>query len=170
MTKPSHVLRPQPLAADTFAPFGQVIQAGADSPRRSINAGFALRFHDLARLDTAREGGRAQVNIFRSIARALPLQLSEVERHRLGSQLFMPLSPLSFLVVVAAAGPVPQVNALQCFLGGPGQGVNLDPGVWHHPLLALQDGDFLVIDRGGEGVPEDCDVHPLAVEPVWVLL
>lgn len=170
MNPTAHVLRPRPLEADTFSPFGQVIAANADAPHRSINAGFALRFHDLARLDTAREGGRAQVNIFRTVARTLPLRLSEVERHRLGSQLFMPLSPLSFLVVVAAAGPVPPVDALQCFLVGPGQGVNLDPGVWHHPLLALQDGDFLVIDRGGDGVPEDCEVHPLDVEPVWVQL
>ena len=31
------------------------------------------------------------------------------------------------------------------------QGVNFHPGVWHHPLLVLQQQDFLVIDRGGAG-------------------
>lgn len=170
MDQPTHVLRPQPLSAETFAPFGEVIEAGPDVPRRSINAGFAERFDDLARVDTARDGGRTLVNIFRAVARTLPLRLSEVERHRLGSQLFMPLSQQSFLVVVAAAGPAPGADALRCFLAGPGQGVNLAPGTWHHPLLALQDGDFLVVDRGGDGVPEDCDVQTLDAADVWVLL
>ncbi len=168
MSEPTHVLRPQPLTAEAFAPFGQVVEAGPEAPRRSINAGFAERFDDLARLDTTRDGGRALVNIFRAVARTLPLRLSEVERHRLGSQLFMPLSQQTFLVVVAAAGAPPRPDALRCFLAGLGQGVNLAAGTWHHPLLALQDGDFLVVDRGGDGVPEDCDVHPLAADDVWV--
>jgi ureidoglycolate lyase len=168
MPAPTHVLRPQPLSAAGFAPFGEVVEAGTAAPRRRINAGFAERFDDLARLDTQRAGGRALVNIFRAVARPLPLRLSEVERHQLGSQLFMPLAQQCFLVVVAAAGPAPSFDALHCFLAGPGQGVNLAAGTWHHPLLALDDGDFLVVDRGGPGLPEDCDVHSLAAQDIWV--
>ena len=47
------------------------------------------------------------------------------------------------------------------------QGVNYAKGVWHHPLLALdQVSDFVVVDRGGE--QPNCDELPLA-EP-WRLL
>jgi len=160
-----HVLRIEPLTATAFAPFGQVIEARGS--HRLINDGDAERFHDLAQIDTAADGGRALVNIFRARAHALPLKLKLVERHRLGSQLFMPLSPRRFLVVVAAAGSAPPPEALRCFVANDGQGVNLARGTWHHPLLALDDGgDFLVVDRGSE--VDDCEVLALDQAEVWV--
>lgn len=160
-----HVLRVEPLSAAAFAPFGQVIEARGS--HQLINDGNAERFHDLAQIDTTADGGRTLVNIFRARPRALPLRLSLVERHQLGSQLFMPLSPQRFLVVVAAAGPAPQADDLRCFVAGEGQGVNLSRGTWHHPLLALGDGgDYLVIDRGSNA--DDCDVLALDQTEVWV--
>lgn len=75
-----------------------------------------------------------------------------LERHPLGSQAFVPLGGARFIVVVAAS---PQAMP-QAFLAAPGQGVNYRRGVWHHPLIALQqDSAFLVVDRGGEGA--NCD-------------
>jgi ureidoglycolate lyase len=162
-----HVLRPEPLTAAAFALFGQVIEARSDGSHRAINDGDAMRYHDLAQIDTAADGGRTLVNIFRAGPHALPLKLKLVERHRLGSQLFMPLSPQRFLVVVAAAGPAPQPEALRCFLTDTGQGVNLARGTWHHPLLALDaGGDYLVIDRGSD--TDDCEVHALDQTEVWI--
>jgi ureidoglycolate lyase len=162
---PKHVLHPQPLTTSAFAPFGQVIEAcGA---HHVINGGYAERYGDLAQIDTAASGGRTLVNIFRAKPRALPLKLSLVERHRLGSQLFMPLSPQRFLVVVAAAGLPPSADALRCFATNEGQGVNLARGTWHHPLLALDaGGDFLVIDRGSDA--DDCEEHRLDQPEVWI--
>ncbi|MDH5341133.1 MAG: ureidoglycolate lyase [Rubrivivax sp.] len=167
--QPRIVLRPQPLSAASFEPYGQLIEANPEAPHHTINDGHAERFHDLARVDTAEAGGRTLVNIFRARPRALPLRLSLVERHRLGSQLFMPLSSQRFIVVVAAAGRAPEPDALRCFLAGAGQGVNLSRGVWHHPLLALDaGGDFLVIDRGSPGPVEDCEVRRLNETEVWI--
>lgn len=162
------VLRPEPLSAAAFEPFGQVIEAGPGVTHYVINDGFAERFHDLARVDTSSGGGNALVSIFRARPRALPLRLGEMERHALGSQFFMPLAPLRFFVVVAAAGPAPQAAQLRCFRAGPGQGINLARGTWHHPLLALDAGDFLVIDRGGPGAADDCEVHAFGRAEVWV--
>jgi ureidoglycolate lyase len=162
-----HVLRLEPLSAAAFAPFGQVIEAHPDRSHHGINEGYAERYHDLAHVDTTADGGRTLVNIFRAQPRALPMKLSLVERHQLGSQLFIPLSPQRFLVVVAAAGPPPQCNALRCFVASEGQGVNLARGTWHHPLLALSEGgDYLVIDRGSDA--DDCEVHPLDQAEVWI--
>ena len=162
-----HVLRPQPLSAAAFAPFGQVIEARSDGSHHAINDGDAERYHDLAHVDTTADSGRTLVNIFRARPHALPLKLTLVERHQLGSQLLMPLSRQRFLVVVAAAGPAPRADALRCFMASAGQGVNLARGAWHHPLLALDaGGDFLVIDRGSDA--DDCDVLLLDQTEVWV--
>jgi ureidoglycolate lyase len=161
------VLRPQPLSAAAFAPFGQVIEARTEGSHHAVNDGDAARYHDLAQVDTAADGGRTLVNIFRARPHALPLKLKLVERHRVGSQLFMPLASQRFLVVVAAAGPAPRAESLRCFVASAGQGVNLARGTWHHPLLALDTGgDFLVIDRGSD--VEDCEVLALDQSEVWV--
>ena len=164
-----HLLRLEPLAAASFEPYGRVIEASPVVAHHRINDGYAERYHDLARVDTASAGGRTLVNIFRAKPRTLPLKLSLVERHLLGSQLFVPLSPQRFIVVVATAGHAPQPEALRCFLAGAGQGVNLSRGTWHHPLLALDaGGDFLVIDRGAPDAIEDCEVHRLDQTEVWI--
>ena len=51
-------------------------------------------------VEAAGPNGRVLISIFRGKPYALPLQLPMVERHPLGSQAFMPLSPQPFLVVV----------------------------------------------------------------------
>jgi len=166
---PPQFLAAEPLTAAAFRPFGDVIEASAAATRRTINEGYAERFHDLAHIDTAEQGGRTLVNIFRAVPRPLPLTLSLVERHLLGSQAFVPLAPMRFLVVVAPAGPAPLAEQLRCFMAAPGQGVNYVRGTWHHPLIALDaGGDFLVIDRGGPEAAGDCEVLPLIAPEVWV--
>ncbi len=163
------MLRIEPLTTESFRPFGDVIEAGSTARHHTINAGYAERFHDLARIDTGEGQGRPLLNIFRALPRELPLKLELVERHQLGSQAFMPLTPQRFLVVVAAAGPAPRVDQLRCFMAAPGQGVNYARGTWHHPLLALDaGGDFLVIDRGGSDAADDCEELLLSDAEVWV--
>jgi ureidoglycolate lyase len=61
----------------------------------------------------------------------------------------MPLSSHAYVVVVAVGGDTPDLSTLKCFMASAQQGVNYAKGTWHHPLLALQDGDFLVVDRAG---------------------
>lgn len=159
----------EPLQADSFAPFGEVIEASDRALHYGINEGYAVRFHDLARLDTGREGGRPVLSMFRATPRPLPLQLRLVERHRLGSQSFLPLMRQRFLIVVAPSGPAPAPAELRCFMAAAGQGVNYAAGTWHHPLIALDEGgDFIVIDRGGPGTSDDCEERGLVDAAVWV--
>ena len=169
VNSPRRVLTPRALTAEAFAAFGDVIEASDRATHYPINAGYAERFDKLARIDTGGEGGHPVLSIFRARPRALPMRLSLMERHLLSSQAFMPLAPLRFLVVVAAAGPAPDADALHCFLARPGQGVNLARGTWHHPLLALDEGgDFLVIDRDGPGAAGDCEEQPIERFDLWV--
>jgi len=154
-------LVPKALTAAAFAPFGDVIAVDAAEKVFSINAGNTERFHDLARLAPGPDG-RLIVSIFRGQPRSLPFAITMMERHPLGSQAFMPLGPQPYLVVVARPGPAPGPDDLRAFLSRPGQGVNYAPGVWHHPLLALNEiGDFLVVDRSGPG--NNCD--EVIIEP-----
>ena len=142
-------IRPRLLDADAFAPFGEVIEASDRARRLPINHGWTDRFDDLARIDVSDDDGRPCVSIFRS--RPLnPLVLKLFERHPLGSQAFVPLTPYPFLVAVAPPGPFDPA-AVQVFMAI-GKGVNYAKGVWRHFCLAQAGvSDFLVIDRAGPG-------------------
>jgi ureidoglycolate lyase len=145
----------QPLTADAFKPYGDVIDVSANNQIIPINYGLTHRHHNLANIDVTDQGGKAIVNIFRSQPIALPFQVRIMERHPLGSQAFMPLGGKPYVVVVAPAGEF-NSGALQAFLASPEQGVNYHKGTWHHYCLVLEsESDFLVIDRGGEG--SNCD-------------
>jgi len=146
----------EPLTREAFAPFGDVIQADDTVRHFPINEGNTERYHDLARIDPG-EDGRAIVSIFRGQPRALPFTISMMERHPKASQAFIPLSGRPYLVVVAEREAAPTVDDLRVFLCNGGQGVNYARGVWHHPLLALDDvSDFLIVDRAGPG--DNCDI------------
>lgn len=142
-------VRIEPLTRAAYAPFGQVIEtAGAE--HFPINNGMTERYHDLARIELAGEAARPLLSIARGKPYALPLTLSMVERHPLGSQAFHPLSDRPFLSIVCpdeGGRPGPP----RAFLAH-GQGVNMARNVWHAVLTPLQaESDFLLIDRGGVG-------------------
>lgn len=146
-------LRPAvPLTAEAFVPFGQVIEC-AGHAGYAINEGSSQRYTDLAQLE-ADADGRLALSIFRAEARQAPFALHCLERHPLGSQAFVPLNGQAFLVVVSESRPDPArpaLEALRIFVSNGHQGINFRRGVWHHPLLALTPGDFLIADRLGQG-------------------
>lgn len=151
MSGASRTLRAQPLSAEAFSPFGDVIDAATAAQALDINEGFATRFHDLAAIDVNDDGGRVCVSLFRSRPAAPPVVVRLMERHPLGSQAFIPLERRPFLVVVAPPGPLRPAD-IRAFRARGDQGVNYAKGVWHHFLLALEaQSDFLVIDRAGPG-------------------
>lgn len=155
----SRTLLLEPLTRAAFAPFGDVISP--DGARHfPINGGTTERFHDLATIDLGEADGRTLVNVFRGQPRALPFEIAMMERHPHGSQAFIPLSDVRYLVVVAPSGPFDE-RQMRAFAVHGRVGVNYARGVWHHPLIALDAvADFLVIDRGGS-LP-NCDEIDLA--------
>jgi len=156
MTSTVRLLQVQPLSAEAFKPFGDVIQANDAAKHFSINQGYAERYDRLALVDANDLCGQAGISIFRAKARPMPMELSVLEKHPLGSQAFMPMSGHAYLVVVAPGGNAPEIDKAQCFLASATQGVNYAKGTWHHPLLALHDGDFLVVDRSGAKGDMNC--------------
>lgn len=140
----------EPLTREAYAPFGQVIDTdGAD--HFPINGGMTERYHDLAKIELAGPQPRPLISIARGKPYALPLTLTMMERHPLGSQAFYPLSPRPFLSIVAPdkGGRPGTPRAFRC---GPGQGINMAMNTWHAVLTPLEaESEFLLIDRGGEG-------------------
>lgn len=163
------MVRAERLTHEAFSPFGDVVSAGL-RPGLSANQGTAERFDWCTELVNARPGARANVSVFRSTAKALPFELRLLEQHPCSTQAFLPMVCQRFLVCVAptdAAGG-PRLDGLRAFLCGPGQGINYRVGVWHHPIIALeQDADFVML-AFEDGSPQDCVVRPLAT-PVQVV-
>ena len=87
------------LTREAFAEFGDVIETGGDN-HYPINGGKAERYHDLATAEAQGPNARVLISIVRGTPYEFPLKLTMVERHPLGSQAFIPLSPRPFLVVV----------------------------------------------------------------------
>lgn len=153
-----------PLTRESFRSYGDVVEIG-DSRHYIINQGWAERYADMAKLDLLEEGGTPNVGIVRAKPRQFPLQVKLMERHPKSSQLFIPLVARPFLVLVAP--PAGRSENIIGFKTMAGQGINYGRGVWHHPLIALdQSTDFLVVDRYAED--ENCDEVALEHLDLWV--
>jgi len=143
----SRDIHTEPLTAEAFAPFGDVLEARG-APDRIINQGLCGRFHDRARVDFGRDG-RAGISIFLAEKRMLPLKLEMVERHPDGSQAFFSITGARFLIIVAPDFKG-HPGAPRAFLTAEGQGVNFLKDTWHGVLTPLvEPGLFAVIDRIG---------------------
>lgn len=176
-------LQVQPLSVSGFAPYGDLIgvpaagepgagQEGREGrqghpgppgglPVRAINGGTSQRFDMPGGLHLLAEGGEPCVAIFRAQAQALPGPWRLLERHRLGTQTFIPLAGARCVVLVARGEAAPDPATLAAFAVGGAQGFTLHAGTWHHGLIALDAGDFVVIERRAAQV--DCEFAELAV-------
>ena len=153
------MLDPQPLSETAFAPFGHVI-AGDVGVGRPINHGSSQRVDLPGALALHAEGGQPVLAVFRARAQTPQGPWHELERHRLGSQSFVPLQGARCIVLVALGDHTPDPTTLAAFVVAGHQGFTLNAGTWHHPLIALDDGDFVVLERQGDAV--DCEVQHLA--------
>lgn len=159
----------EPLTASGFAPFGDVVSAEARDGI-SANLGTAVRFDWVAELASTRPGAKANVAVFRSTPKTLPFRVEMLERHVCSSQMFIPMECTEFLVVVAqnAADGFPDLATLRAFRCRAGQGFNYRPGVWHHPIIALNAPAQFMMLAWEDGSKLDCEERKLS-EPVAVL-
>jgi ureidoglycolate lyase len=153
----------QPLDPEAYRPFGDVIAANrAGVLPVSANEGTAQKFERLAALDNLREGKASlHVSLFRCSPGRLPMEIALLERHLRSTQIFIPMIARGFLVVVASpdvSGEAPDLSTLAAFLAGPGQGISYRPGIWHHPMIALDEvADFACFVHE-DGTEDDCEI------------
>ncbi len=140
-------LIPEKLTAENFADFGEVVTIQSKESR-TINDGYAEKYADIASLDTLEDQGQTSVHIFVAKSRQFPLQISMLEKHPFFSQTFIPRHSSPFLVVVAPPAKTPLIENLRAFITNGEQGINYSRGVWHFPLISMDDNSqFIVIDR-----------------------
>ena len=166
-----HRILAEPLEVAAFAPYGAVVSADrADVASHAANQGTAQRRDFLVELANRRPAARLNVASFRCAPwRGSCLRLTSLEKHPASSQLFVPMNARRYLVVVALGDEAPALHTLRAFVAPSTAAVAYHPGIWHHPMIALDQAiDFtcLVYEDGGAA---DCVVAPL-VSPLEVVL
>jgi ureidoglycolate lyase len=146
----SITIKPKPITKENFKKFGDMITTDGIKSLE-INEGYANRYDGIANLDTKKDNGESTISIFSALKRSFPMKVDMMEKHPLGSQAFIPMKETTFLAFVAPEGDKPDINKVEAFIIPRGIGVNYNPGVWHFPLIATEDMNFLVVDRKGEG-------------------
>ena len=162
----SITIRPKPITKENFKKFGDMITTNGIKPLE-INEGYANRYDGIANLNTKKDNGESTISIFSALKRSFPMKVDMMEKHPLGSQAFIPMKDTTFLALVAPEGDKPYINKVEAFIIPKGIGVNYNPGIWHFPLIATEDMNFLVVDRKGKGdnlVLHDFDKENITLE------
>ncbi|CAG8624603.1 11630_t:CDS:2 [Funneliformis caledonium] len=98
-----------------------------------------------------------------SPVKSLPFTVRLLERHPYSSQTFLPLSDgkvKGYLVVVCLNNDVgePDLSTLKAFIASSIQGINYHPGIWHHPMIALEKTtEFACLTHESGIANEDCE-------------
>ena len=150
-----------PLTADAYAPYGDVVMASPrGEPGKPANQGTARRFDHLAALADLRPGRAAlNVSVFRCQPRpAGPFEVALLEKHPASTQVFVPMNARRYLALVALGGDAPDLATLAAFVAAGTQGVSYRPGVWHHPMIALEGETDFACFVWEDGSADDCAV------------
>ena len=158
-------IKPKKVSKTNFKKFGQIIDTNKKK-YFSINNGFAKRYDNLGKINTSTKKGTTIVSIFSAKKRRFPMKIDMMEKHPLGSQAFIPMKETSFLVFVAPKGGRPNLKKLESFIIPKQTGINLNPGIWHFPLISIKDMNFLVIDRKGKG--KNLIIHKFKKEKIFL--
>ena len=158
-------IKPRKVSKKNFKKFGQIIDASKKKYFR-INNGYAKRYDNLGKIDTSSKKGKTIVSIFSAKKRKFPMKVDMMEKHPLGSQAFVPMKETSFFVFVAPKGDKPNLKKIESFKIPKQTGINLNPGIWHFPLISIKNMNFLVIDRKGKG--NNLIIHKFRKEKIYL--
>jgi len=145
----------EPLTAEAFAPFGDVIERPVD---------FGRRYYSRALANGRPEAQPSLSLTMTQPVAGLPHTALKMERHEFSSQSFVPIDVARYLVIVAPpdASGRPDAALMRAFLTRGDQGVTYGMNVWHHPLAVLdRPGRFAVFMWlvGGSGDEEFVDLQ-----------
>ena len=129
-----------------FKKFGDLISI-KEKKFDEINKNTTNSFFDLANIQIEGEDKRSRLNIFEAKKRIFPLQINMLENHPYSSQVFLPFLNTTFLVLVAPISIKPNLDAIEIFKVTDGDGINFNPKVWHFPLISLDNGKYITIDK-----------------------
>ena len=134
------------ITRKNFLKYGQLISTN-ENIYEDINNNTTKSFYDLADIEVYGDDNQARINIFKAKKRKFPLKINMLENHPFSSQTFIPLQKTTFIVVVAPISKTPDLNSIEAFKIFSSEGINFKPKVWHFPLIAIEDSNFLTIDK-----------------------
>ncbi len=148
------IVTARPIDNDSFAPYGQLLDV-PETPGR---------YDFQAELCNGRADAAPNLLLARAAATSLPLDMKLMERHPQSSQAFFPLEAARYIVMVCpdAADGGPDTARLDAFVVGGAQGINYDPGTWHHPLTALDSAASFAVLVWENGSEADTEWYTLA--------
>ena len=133
-------IRVEPIAAETFAPFGRVFEMGPSSgPDVSLAAGI-VRTDGPGWTDAYTHDPLLATNASLGMTRSggTPFEVRQMESHpNTQEAIFCADAPI--VLVVAEAGPAPQpdISGLRAFSIQPGTIAVMHPGTWHDACRGL---------------------------------
>jgi ureidoglycolate hydrolase len=146
-------LTPEPLTAEAFAAYGQVLEIPAHAGR----CDFA------ARLVNGRPGAKLNFALIQVEPAPMPLTIRTIERHPASSQTFVPLDGGRYLLVVTrqASDGGPDPAHAKAFIASERQAINYDVGTWHVGMTVLDRPTTFCMTIFEDGGPDDCHFRPL---------
>jgi ureidoglycolate lyase len=152
-----------PITAATYRPYGDLLSADReDIPGRDANQGTAIRKNRQIDLLHDRAGALPNLASFRCTPRTeWPMPLLLLEKHPRSTQVFLPMSAAAYVVVVALGGDAPDLATLRAFAARGGEGISYRPGVWHHPMIALERVTDFACLVWEDGTADDAVEHAL---------
>ena len=159
------IITPIPITKENFAKYGDMISTEDIKPLE-INNGYAKRYDGIANLNTSSDNGETTISIFSALKRNFPMKIDMMEKHPLGSQAFIPMKETSFFTFVAPIGKRPDLKKIESFRIPKQTGINLNPGIWHFPLISTKNMNFLVVDRKGKG--KNLIIHKFKKEKIYL--
>lgn len=134
------------ISKENFSLYGDLITT-RNKISKDINENTTQSFFDLANIEILGEDNKVRLNIFNAKKRIFPLSIDMLEMHPLSSQVFLPINKVDFIVLVAPSDVKPDLNKIEIFQISNGDGINFKTGVWHFPLISIQDAQFITIDK-----------------------
>ncbi|TIC06751.1 Allantoicase [Wallemia mellicola] len=167
---PTKALPILPLTSSAFVEYGHVVQSYQDKSStpptiqtKRVNNGTATKFCNLSPLTNSYpEGTPANMNfcVYKCdpVDTSVGFTVEMLERHKYTTQSFIPMGDggSRYVVIVAQNGSddKPNMETLRAFTATSNQGITYKPGVWHHPMIALEKAtDFgCLVYESGENI------------------
>jgi ureidoglycolate lyase len=164
---PSQKINAVSLNFEDYRAYGDVISVRNDIPPSSANMGTAQRYDRIAEFKNLRPQ-LTQPNLCffqctpQLVAPKTHFEIHLLEKHPLSTQAFIPMNGAKrYLVVVCLGNDEPDLSTLRAFLATDHQGITYRPGVWHHPLIAMDQNTGFACMVWEDGSPDDCKVFKL---------
>ncbi len=167
------MLVPARITLDDYRPYGDLLSADpgvrGDVVPRDANQGTAVRRNGQIALEHSRPHARPNFASFRCAPRTgWPMPLLLLEKHPRSTQVFVPMNAKRYLAIVALGGEAPDLATLRAFVVEAATAISYRPGVWHHPMVALDAITDFACLAWEDGTSEDAVEHSLAGRNVLI--